>query len=196
MRNLDATMAPPKLTANEKVEVNGSVQASNPDKLVLGRHNGLLNPREGIPSARRRSRPEVGQHPRRVVDVVIYLPFRQYPECEHKPTEDAERSQQRRDERTGGCHGATLLSDSPHENIILGNHLILLVCSISQSQPRTLPPQHKLSKTLPKILPPQKNKCVSQPVSISVTVSSPRTGLNLRLRYWPHQSKRMRTPRW
>ena len=96
------------LTASEEVEVDGGVEARDADELVFGRHDRLLNPRERV------ARPGGGwqrgprQHARRVVDVVVGLPFRQNPERKRQPTKDPERSQQRRDERTGGRHGAPL----------------------------------------------------------------------------------------
>jgi hypothetical protein len=171
------------LTASEEVEVDGGVEARDADELVFGRHDRLLHPRERV------ARPGGGwqrgprQHARRVVDVVVDLPFRQNPERKRQPTKDPERSQQRRDERTGGRHGAPL-SPTPLTHWPCSPH-----CLAQPLQPINHTPSRPKA---PAPAPTKTHATSNAPISTSLA-SQPFRGGTL-LRYRDHQCMPSQVP--
>ena len=91
-------------TGREELEVGGSIETRNMDKLLLRSHKRLLGPSEGVPALRWPRWTNPCKNPGWVVDVEVASPFRQEREGRHQAAEDGERGQERCHEGRSRSH--------------------------------------------------------------------------------------------
>lgn len=91
-------------TSREELEVGGSIETRNMDKLLLRRHECLLGPSEGVSALCWPWWTDPCKNPGWVVDVEIVSPFRQEREGRHQAAEDGERGQERCHEGRSRSH--------------------------------------------------------------------------------------------